>query len=215
MTESNYEKALSTALARAFGDLQGKDLKETAFKCGATLEGEIRLKTTFLNRTVEVRPYDNQVLIDAGEADKRTAILILHYLLKAGGVPLSGQMVGFKDVPQGSLYFTPFRNRVLFSMLGILNQPPEHLEKAVQALGGEMVQGGDISFRFRVLPYVPAQYIYYKGEEGIPPDLSILFDASIPQYLDTEDIVVMCEEINRNLKARLAKAPVQPIRDKE
>lgn len=204
MVETNYDKALGAALDAAFQDLRQKNLEAIAYNSGATLEGKDLLVTHFLDSTVSIRPVDSQIMIASTPADRRRAILILHYLLKAKGVPLTGQMVGFKDVPQGSLYFTPFRNRVLFSMLPVLERSSDTLRTTVTSLGGEFLDVGDLSFRFRVLPYVTAQYIYYRGEEGIPANLNILFDRSIEHYLSTEDIVVMCEEINRSLKARLA-----------
>lgn len=215
MAQTNYDKALSAALETAFQDLRHRNLEEIAYKSGATLEEGDRLITLFLGSTVEINAADSRAMIDSVPADKRRAILVLHYLLKAEGVPLTGQMVGFKDVPQGSLYFTPFRNRVLFSMLPVLERSPEMLRIAVTSLGGEFVDAGDLSFRFRVLPYVTAQYIYHRGEEGIPADLNILFDRSVENYLSTEDIVVMCEEINRSLKARLAAQLEGVARDKE
>jgi len=215
MAETNYDKALRAALDAAFEDLRRANLEEIAYKSGAALKGGDRLVTLFLGSTVEISPGAKGIMIDSVPADKRRAILVLHYLLKAEGVPLTGQMVGFKDVPQGSLYFTPFRNRVLYSMLPVLERSPEMLRKAVSSLGGEFVDAGDLSFRFRVLPYVTAQYIYHRGEEGIPADLNILFDRSIEHYLSTEDIVVMCEEINRTLKARLAAQEEPAGREKE
>ena len=213
MTESNYDKALTAALGAAFQDLKPKNLEDVAYKSGATLEDRDHLAIPFLGSTVRISPADGEVTIDSVPADKRRAILVLHYLLRADGVPLTGEMVGFKDVPQGSLYFTPFRNRVLFSMLPVLARSPGMLEAAVTSLDGDFVKAGDLSFRFRVLPYVTAQYIYYRGEEGIPADLNILFDRSIENYLATEDIVVMCEEINRSLKAKLAAQPEHAAKD--
>ncbi len=203
MTGTNYEKSLSQALESAFASLKEMDLKEVAFKSGAFFQKEGRLKLDYMDRTVHVEPHQDRVLVNEVPAKIRTSILILHYLLHSSGAPLTGRMIGFKEVPQGSLYFQPFRNRVILSMLDILENNPEGFELSAKKLQGESVQGGDLSYRFRVFPYATVQYIWFKGEEGIPSDLNILFDASIPEYLSTEDIVVMCEEINRNLKAGL------------
>jgi hypothetical protein len=203
MTATNYDKALNQALQNAFDSLKEKDLKEAAFKSGATYEGDGLLKLDYLNTILSIQPMQEQIMMNSDPASARTSILSLHYLLRASGAPLAGRMIGFKEVPQGELYFQPFRNRVIFSALGILEKSPEDFTQAAEKLQGESVQGGDLSYRFRVFPYAMVQYIWFKGEEGIPPDLNILFDASIPEYLSTEDIVVMCEEVNRNLKAVL------------
>ncbi len=204
--ESNYEKALAMALDKAFYALQERDLADVAFRSGSTLVESGHLRTSFLNRRVDVEPFSEQVQIDTAPAGTRTAILILHYLIKASGIPLSGQLVGFKDVPQGSLYYQPFRNRVLRATLGLIDADPATLDRCIQTLGGQRVAGGDLAFRLNVFPYIRAHYVLYTGEEGIPPDANILFDAAISEYLSTEDIVVMCEQINRILKAELREA---------
>jgi hypothetical protein len=41
-----------------------------------------------------------------------TRILILHYLLRADGAPLTGKWVGYKDIPGGLLYASVFARRV-------------------------------------------------------------------------------------------------------
>jgi hypothetical protein len=201
MPENNYEKALNMALASAFEDLQDRDLRDVAFKSGASQEGEGDLKLSYLNTSLKVEVHGKQVLTDQGPAEKRISILALHYLHRASGSPLTGQMIGFKEVPQGSLYFQPFRNRVILSMLGMLEKNPSGFEACAKQLQGERIQAGDLSYRFRVFPYVTVQYVWYAGEEGIPSDLNLLFDASISEYLSTEDIVVMCEALNRHLKS--------------
>ena len=145
-------------------------------------------------------------MIQGSLAEIRVSVLILHYLLRASGSPLTGRMVGFKDIPQGALYFQPFRNRVILPLSGIIEKDSSQFERRAEKIGGERRKIGDLSFRFKVFPYVTAQYIWHQGEEGIPSDLSILFDASIPEYLSTEDVVVMCEEINRTLKDHLQKS---------
>lgn len=201
MSETNYDKSLNQALRSAVTSLKERNLEEIAFKSGASCDEGKTLKLSFLNRSATVNPFQEEVLIDSMPADKRTSILILHYLLRASGSPLTGQMIGFKEVPQGSLYFQPFRNRVILSLLGLLEKDPGGFEECARLLGAERVDAGDLSFRFRVFPYVTTQFVWYQGEEGIPGNLNLLFDASISEYLSTEDIVVMCEEINRNLKS--------------
>ena len=200
MAETNYVKALNQALVSAYAALRERDLKEVAFKSGASLEDEDRLRIPYLNRFADVMPDQDQIMVGTEPADMRTAILILHYLLKASGTPLTGQMISFKEAPQGGLYDQPFRGRVIYSMLGILDNDATRFEECAKELGGEPIQAGDMSYRFRVFPYVTVQYVWYAGEEEMPPDLNLLFDASISEYLSTEDIVVMCEELNRSVK---------------
>ena len=206
MAETNYEKALDQALKTALASLREKDLFDAAFRSGASCEGEGRLKISLLNRTADLDLHQGRIMIQGSLAEIRVSVLILHYLLRASGSPLTGRMVGFKEIPQGALYFQPFRNRVCIPVLRMLSKDQAGFEARAEKIGGERRKIGDLSYRFKVFPYVTAQYVWHQGEEGIPPDLNILFDASIPEYLSTEDVVVMCEEINRTLKDHLQKS---------
>jgi len=202
--ETNYEKALKTARNNAVDTLLDQDLQTIADRSGATLAEEGVLQTRFLNHRIRVVTKGMEVYHNHEPAGIRLAILILHYLLKATGATVAGRSISFKEVPQGSLYFQPFRGRVIFTMLGLFDSEPVRLLAAAEELGGKQTEEGDLSFRLQPLPRVAIQYIYYRGEEGIPPDLNLLFDATISEYLSTEDIVVLCEEVNRTLKAALA-----------
>ena len=44
---------------------------------------------------------------------------------------------------------------------------------------------------FPVLPRVPVQLIFWQGDEELPPESTILFDATISDYLPAEDIAVL------------------------
>ncbi|NOY53634.1 MAG: DUF3786 domain-containing protein [Deltaproteobacteria bacterium] len=202
--KTNYEKALQAAYNNAVDALLKEDLQAISDRSGAALHADGTLETHFLNRKILVKTKGREVYLDDEPAGIRLAILILHYLLQAGGIPLDGRRISFKEVPQGALYFQPFRGRVIFPILRLFDANQDKLIAAVETLGGTKTAEGDLSFLLHPLPRVTVQYIYYRGEEGIPPDLNLLFDATIPEYLSTEDIVVLCEEIHRILKAALS-----------
>jgi len=201
--ETNYEKALKTSLNNAVNTLLHQDLQTIADRSGATLKEERVLQTYFLNSSIHVKAEEREVYLKGKPAGIRLSILVLHYLLQATGVSLTERSISFKEVPQGALYFQPFRGRVILPMLGLFDSKQKGLLTAVESLGGEKTTVGDFSFRLQPFPQVTVQYIYYEGEEGIPPDLNLLFDATVAEYLSTEDIVVLCEEVNRSLKTAL------------
>jgi hypothetical protein len=53
------------------------------------------------------------------------------------------------------------------------------------------VQNGDVGMTFRVLPQIPVQLVLWQGDEELPPESTILFDATITQYLPAEDVAVL------------------------
>jgi len=66
------------------------------------------------------------------------------------------------------------------------------------------VQNGDAGMTFCALPHVPVQLVLWQGDEELPPESTILFDATISQYLPAEDIAVLSGMLVYRLM-RLAK----------
>ena len=66
---------------------------------------------------------------------------------------------------------------------------------AAQKLGGRKGDMGDASAVIDVFPRVAITYVLWGGDEELPPQGNILYDANIPDYLPTEDITVLTESI--------------------
>jgi len=54
---------------------------------------------------------------------------------------------------------------------------------------------GDMGLKISVFPKVPLTLILWSGDEDFPPDLNILFDATIKEFLSTEDVAVLGQEV--------------------
>ena len=67
--------------------------------------------------------------------------------------------------------------------------------KAVTKLGGHKADHGDISVTISAFPRVPITLVLWRGDEEVPPNGNILFDANVSDYLPTEDVTVLCETI--------------------
>ena len=72
-------------------------------------------------------------------------------------------------------------------------------------LGGRKSDFGDIAVTIDAFPHVPLTVVLWHGDKEFPPDGNIMFDSTIPEYLPTEDITILCEVIAWKL-ARLLKA---------
>jgi hypothetical protein len=46
---------------------------------------------------------------------------------------------------------------------------------------------------------VPVNVILWQGDDELKPEVNLLFDANILDYLTTEDITIMCETITWQL----------------
>jgi hypothetical protein len=110
--QKNYQQSFDLACA----SIKGMNLEERAKKAGADYQkGEDGEKIT-LHFFSE--PYHIQFpQIEFYSPPKKvvslvTRILLLHYLIRADGNPLTGKWVAYKDIPGGLLYAGVFARRV-------------------------------------------------------------------------------------------------------
>lgn len=185
-----------------------EEFKKLDFGCIPQKSGTIfkdnKIKIKYLNRWYLVSP-DAEVIYLEGEGgvSKREKLVVLHYLAAAKEIPLSGKLIDFREVPGGNMYYSVFEARVYQPFLAFLGVKPSVFIEASAFLSGEKVDYGDIAFKFTVLPMVPVSFIFYRGDEEFPSACKVLFDSSIPDYLPTEDIAVICEDTIKQLKLRI------------
>jgi len=127
-------------------------------------------------------------------------IVLLHYLISSKGTPFSGKLIDFRQVPDGNFYYSTLVNLVHRPFLQAFGEKPELFLEASKSLGGIESEFKDISMKFLVLPKVPVIAVLYKGDEEFSADCKFLFDSNIPDYLSTEGIVKVCEELVNKLK---------------
>jgi hypothetical protein len=120
-----------------------------------------------------------------------TRILLLHYLIRGDGSPLTGKWVGYKDIPGGLLYAEVFARRVIEPLVRKFGNSAKWFKEIGKKFGGKSVEVGDASFILHAFPFIPLQYVLWEGDEEFPPSVQLLFDASVDHYLSLEDIVVL------------------------
>lgn len=118
-------------------------------------------------------------------------VCILHYLTRASDVSPAGRYVTFKELPNGSIYTGPFNNRAIRPLVSIFGPRPEMLVRAGEMLGGRKADVGDRSVTVNVFPKVPITFVVWEGDEEFPPSGNILYDATAPLHLETEDYALL------------------------
>lgn len=126
-----------------------------------------------------------------GEIPLTEQILILHYLTNTTGELLSGKDIDFRQVPEGSFYWSAFVSRAKKPLLQTFGRDLELYLKVATSLGGVPVELGDAAARFMAFPLVTVTHVLWRGDEEFPPDGNILFDETIPRHLPTEDIAAL------------------------
>jgi len=118
-------------------------------------------------------------------------VLVLHYLINSGPAPLTGRLISFKEVPNGGLiYYSTFKKRAIDPLINTFSDDPKGLAEAAVSIGGVKESYGDASVSVNIFPLVPVTYAVWRGDEEVAPSGTVLFDASVTDFLPVEDIVV-------------------------
>ena len=200
-SQRNYEYGCDLAYKLACEQLAKiNDIKQQCHRSGAQyLETEDQKAITlqYLNRAYKIiLRRVNISLVDSQEkVPLRDKVLILHYFTQAKGTPIANNMISFKELPEGIIYFPSFAKRTIKPLLDHFGQEPHRLVDAAAKLGGHKADYGDIAITIDAFRYVPITLVLWQGDEEFAPSGSIIFDATISDYLSTEDITVLCEII--------------------
>ena len=176
------------------------NIEQQCLKSGAQcqiIDSKRVITTKYLNQSYLISLPDIEMsLMDSEEViPLRDKILILHYLSQAKGTPLTNKIISYKELPEGSNYFPTFSKRAIKPILDQFGEEPERLVDVAAKFGGYKVDYGDVAVTINAFPQVPITFVLWKGDEDFPPEGNILFDSTIPDYLSTEDINVLCEAI--------------------
>jgi len=185
--------ANDAALAMALEEMKGISPYAVASRSGTDYDGS-RFRVPFFNRVFLVHYPEVKVIEEGNSAQvpQYLEIILLHYLLQFGGVPVADDWIAYRQLPGSALFEARFRQMALNPLLRIFGDDVEAFRKAGEAVGGiPIARTGDAAFRFMALPRIPMACIYFQGEEGIPSSVNILFDASAEHYLPTEDLSLL------------------------
>ena len=133
------------------------------------------------------------------EVPIRDKVLILHYFNTSRGTQPAGRLIAFKELPEGIVYAPTFDKRTIKPLLNYFGREPHLLLDAAKKFGGCQVEHGDVAVTINAFSRVPITIVLWRGDGEFAPEGNILFDASITDYLATEDITRLCENITWRL----------------
>ena len=198
-SQRNYEYAYAQAYELACKELvKVTDIEEQCRRGGAQYQeagSQKLIILNYLNRSYRITLPEVQVsLSDSPEAvPLKTRVLLLHYLIRAKGTLSSGRKITFKELPEGVVYFPTFAKRTLNPLTRNFGKTPHRLLDIAMGLGGQKAAFGDVSVTISAFPRVPITLVLWRGDSEFPPLANIMFDATVTDYLPTEDIIVACE----------------------
>lgn len=189
--QKTYKKVFDLAC----DELRNSDLVERLWKASVAYRvenGQYVVESPFFEETIITEiPRFAFRSVQGSNVTLAARILILHYLLKASGEPLSQDKIPYEDIPGCRPYAPVFERRVVRPLLSAFGFDRDLFRSAGEALRGTPESYGDVSFALHALPMVPLTFILWEGDQEFPPSLKVLFDPSIDKYLPLEDITVI------------------------
>jgi len=175
--------------------------------------GDGRFTLRFFNRAFYISYPGGEVKQADGDRQPPVwlQLTLLHYLTHASGVlpaafhcpteNLRGdEWIVYRQLPGALSAGDVFQRTVINPLVGAFGQDIEGFERACLSLGGTHLSGsGDAAFTFAALPRLPMAAVLYLGEEGLPPSVNVLFDATASEYLPTEDLILIGEYLSAAL----------------
>jgi hypothetical protein len=201
----NYEYAYELAFKLACEQLARlSDIEQQCLKSGAQyrrIDSRETVIIQYLNQSyiIALPGIEISLVGSAEEVPTRDKVLILHYFTSAKGTPLADRLITFRELPEGSVYSPTFHKRTVPPLLDYFGKEPHLLVDAGEKLGGHKSDYGDTAVTINVFSRVPITIILWRGDEELTPQGSVTFDATIPDYLSTEDITILCETITWRL----------------
>lgn len=150
---------------------------------------------SFLGENYQVRAGEREVLQPSGApAGEMEAVLILHYLigLLKHGFHTTGEWISFKETKGGKLFWPAFQESCIKPLVQSLQRDPEGLVRNLSArLGGRRVGGGEGAVELATFPEVFVRMLFWKGDEELPSEASMLFDRGLTEIYSMEDVAVL------------------------
>jgi hypothetical protein len=126
-------------------------------------------------------------------------LFLLAFYSKAKAIPLTGQLISYRQIPGGRVYDPVFEGRAVGPIARKLGDKPDSFTRAAEALSGTRIENGDIGYVIPTLPFTPLTYVLWLGDEEFPARAQILMDGSMENYLDAEAVSHLAEVTSRRL----------------
>jgi len=128
-------------------------------------------------------------------------ILFLDYLVRGDGSPVTGQWIGFQELPDGMFYRRAFQGYSGDQLIRDFAGNIASFRAAAVGLDGTPLEMGDAAFAFEVLPRVSLAVVWWAGDDEFPANATVLFDSASSRYLPTDGLAIvgrmLCRKLNK------------------
>jgi Domain of unknown function (DUF3786) len=130
-------------------------------------------------------------------------LLTLLYLANTNGAAPTGEMVSYRQLPDGLFYEPVVQRSVEVPIAAAFGTDVAAFEDACKSLGGRATGRGDASYAFNLFPGVVIEFLLWREDEEFPARGQVLFDSGDTDHLGAFNLRMAAQEISsRLLKAR-------------
>ncbi len=122
-------------------------------------------------------------------------LFMLHYLMGAKEIPVSGQWISEKDIPGGMGFFRGPHTLPAQLVAQAFGNDLSGFLGAGKRLGGKPLPMADAAFSFQVTPQIPVAVLLWLGDEEFESQATLLFDKTISQHLPLDIIYALAVEV--------------------
>ena len=120
--------------------------------------------------------------------DIHAKILILRYFTEGDYVKATGNLLSYRDLPWGEVYYRQFYGRCVMRLARMFGKRPEAFKKVMESMKGVPREYGDAAYEFQFLEGLRLCFVLWVGDEEFPPSAQILFSDNFPAAYAAEDV---------------------------
>jgi hypothetical protein len=137
-----------------------------------------------------------------GAPDFQFYLVLLHYLLEAKPVSISGKWVSEKEIPGGELFFRGPHGLPIEPLTKIFGRRTDLFRAVADKTGGTPVAMGDLAFQFVTFPRIPLVLVLWEGDEEFDPEMRLRFDSTVTSQLERLDAIwALANVFSKSLRA--------------
>jgi hypothetical protein len=193
---------LNKVLEDSWHELSTMKPEDIAKRADCDFSDEI-IRFSHLGSACEVRVRERLVLLDGKEQNPFRSVIVVHYLIGAKEVSLTGNLISFRELWGGDIYYAAFASRAIKPLADHFGPAPEKLVEAGKFLKARVLGMGDASIELAAFPRIPLIFVVWGGDEELPHSANVLFDSTVTEHLPTEDVTVLSSlAVGRLIAAR-------------
>jgi Domain of unknown function (DUF3786) len=118
-------------------------------------------------------------------------ILLVRYLIRDHGGPVTGTDITEKDLTGGVTFFQGPHTLHVEPIVKCFGTNPEGFKELGHKLGAVPVENGDAGMKFFPFPAIPVTYVLWAEDSEFPASMTVLFDKSIERWFSLDEVFML------------------------